>query len=531
MATTIERVRAAESKYNQAMSELMGKAGEIDILREAFSSVVQAVIAADDEGWSRLNGANENVKGISLEDSKKLAPWLESEVKKSGGLLGRALRLKNNHIFGRGFTFEPSDRAKIAPRHQAILDDPDNQASVFSNSAAKKLNRILFTSGNLFILYNEKQKTFDVLAIDLHIENSISYPDDPSKLKYILREYVNQDDVSGLAPKKEYEWIPTVNYRERLRREGAKLPDSLPRSGQRNAERAPVRQDAVIIEKRINNDNGDIWGVPDAFSAAPWALLYSNYLRDAAKLQAALAAIAFVVKAKTQAAAKAAGARIQNARVGQAVITGTETEVDSIPRAGSVDLYEGRPIAAMVAASLDVSTTGLTSDPGPGGSYASENALSQPEQLAALSRQEDFADIYAQIFRAMGASYIVMNANRIDTDPIHRQLQSLGLAYTMGGINQEELRARTLELLDIAPTSKDLPEPNEFIWAKRGILPSFLNDDEELADLNAGGGTSGGAGNDGALDSGLASPGNADTIGSLDDGNDARDSDRDAGTA
>lgn len=513
MGTQIERVRAVKLRYDEAMSDLLGEGGELNVLREAFSSVVQAVMSAEDEGWTRLAGVNEEAKGISLSEIKKLTPWLESEVKKSGGLLGRALRLKTNHIVGRGFQLEATSDAKVAPRHQAIIDDPDNQSAVFSQSAIKDLNRILFTSGNLFIVYDEQEKLFTPLAIDLNIVNSLSYPDDPSKLKYILRTYTDQNDLSGKEPKVVEEWVPTVNYRDRLRRQKIKLPESLP-SGSPGKGRLPVNQSAVIIEKRINNDNGDVWGLPDSFSAAPWAVVYSNYLRDGAKLQSALAAIAFVVKAKTQAAAKAANAQIQNARVGQAAITGPETEINSMPRAGAIDLYEGRPLVAMVAANLDVSTTGITSDPGPGGSYASENALSAPEQMAALSRQEDFRDIFSQIFRAMGASNMTINFARLDTDPIHRVISSAVLARVNGGINQLEFRNTMIELLDIVATSTELPKPDEWTGSKQSTLEVI-----DVVDGDSGSGGVPGQGQSGSIPGGL------------DDGNDARDSDRDAGTA
>lgn len=506
----VERIKSIQHRYDEAMIDIAGPAAENEVIREAFQNVVRAVLSAEDEGWLPLNKLGyENQKGICLSDAKEITQFLEEQTKKMGGLLGRGLRLKNNHIFGRGYKYELQDGGKIQPRFQAIIDDPDNQAAVFSQGGVKSLNRILYTSGNLFLIYDTSTKQFDKLAIDLHIDNYISYSENNAKIKYVLRSYMVQDDLNGSQPKKVSEWVPTVNYRDRLRRDRKPLPKTIKNQ---SGESIKVSQTAVIIEKRVNNDNGDVWGIADAFSAAPWAVLYSNYLRDGAKLQNALAAISFVVKAKTQAAAKAAGAKIQNARVGQAAITGPETEIASMPRAGAIDLYEGRPIAAMVAANLDVSTTGLTSDPGPGGSYASENALSQPEQLAALSRQEDFVDIFDQIFRAMGATGIRIRFDHLEPDPTHRALQSLGLAYTLGGINQDELRNRVVELLDIIPTTDQLPEPNEFTGSKISSLTDDGGDDNASA---------------------VPSQGNSGAVGALDDdgNNDARNSDLDAGTA
>lgn len=521
------QIKASYEANHLKLAETLGIETKNEILLEAYSQAVQALLASDDEGWTLISGAlDRESKGLSLKDAQEITCHLEKVTKLQGGLLGRGLRLKNNHVFGRGFKFERAD-GEIQPRFNAIINDPDNQESVFSLSAAKELNRILFTSGNLLVLFHksgDRARKFQRLSIDLHIANWLAEEGDEGYIKYYLRQWTTRDDLTATGKSTVHqEWVPTARYAAT----NPKYPATI-KVGNQNVK---VNKNAVIIDKRINKDNGEVWGVADAFSAAPWATLYANYLRDGAKVFHALAAISYLVKAKTERAAKAAGAKLQNGRVGQAAITGPETEISSIPRSGAQDLYEGRPIQAQVASNLDVSVTGLASDPGLGGSYASESALSQPEQMAALSRQEDFSDFYSALFRVMGAPDIRVNWARIDHDPVHRQMQSLGMAYTLGGIHQDELRDRALELLDVTPSTQKLPEPNEFVWAKKGILPSFLTDDEDLLDLNGAGGTNGAAG-DGSLGSGLPSQGNSGAVGSLDDsGNSMAQDDNAAGTA
>lgn len=500
------RIKASYEETHQRIAEELGLETQNKIILEAYSNAVRDLLSLEDEGWNLIQGSlNEEAKGLSLSDAQEVTSFLERQVKLQGGTLGRALRLKNNHAFGRGFKFERKE-GKIAPRYQAIIDDPENWACVFSNSAAKEMNRVFFTSGNLFVLFDRKTRQFQRLSVELNVVNFFSDEENPSRIKYFLRQWTTRDDLTTAATTTHQEWVPTATYALTK----PKFPDTI-KTGNENIR---VNKDAVIIDKRINRDNGDIWGVPDAFSAAPWATLYSNYLRDGAKLAHALAAISYLVKAKTERAAKSAGAKVSNGRVAQAAITGPETEITSIPRAGAINLYEGRPLQAQIASNLDVSTTGIASDPGPGGSYASESALSQPEQMAALSRQEDFSDFYAMVFRVMGADDVYVQWNRLDSDPVHRQLQSLGLAYTMGGINQEELRQRSLELLDVVPTTDKLPEPNEFTGSKASTLQANLNDDPD------------------ASSSGLPSQGNSGAVGSLDDaGNSSKNDDRDAGAA
>lgn len=523
MATTTRpaTMKAIEKRYRDQVSELadFGDAST-RVLVEAFGQVVTDLLRIEDEGWLPLQEAfaDEAVKGMTLSSAKKVTTYLEKQTKVMGGLLGRGLRLKNNHVFGRGYTIKPADNSEPKAWITNIIEDEDNWNTVFSPTALKELNRILFTSGNLFLIYDSATKLFERLAIDVNIDNSLTYPENKSRLKYILRSYVKVDDISGKRETVK-EWVPTLAWRNRLRASREQLPDELPRSAGAKTS-WPVHKTAVIIEKRVNKDNGDTWGVPDSFGAAPWAVIYSTYLKDGAKLQNALAAISYLVKAKTELAAKSASAKLSGGRIAQAAVGGPETDIQQVPRAGAVNLYEGRPIQAQAAAAMDVSVTGLAADPGLGGSYASENALSQPEQLAALSRQEDFVDLFRQIFSAMGASSMRLDFRRLDRDPIHRVLQSLSLARTLGGINQTEYRTASLELLDLDATTTELPEPDEFVWSKKAILPSFL-DDEDIDALNGKSSTEP-EGGDAVPDQGKSG-----AVGSLDDdGNAARADDK-----
>lgn len=498
---TARRVLARRDEMEARLSDIAGEGYEVEVLRESFARVVDDLLKFEDQGWVQLLGDLEkDVKGFSLKDVKKTTTYLEKQTKILGDLLGRGLRLKNNHAFGRGCSFEPNPgRDKIAPRHQAIIDDPYNQEEVFSLTAMKEINRIIFTSGNIFLMYDKAEKTWSRLAVDQNIENYITYDDNPTRIKYILRQWSSENTLNAFGQKVvQQEWVPTSTYDTPSRRYPATI-----KYGTKNV---PVARRKVIIHRAYNRDNGETWGVPDAFAAAAPAHVYATAMKDGAMLQHALAAISFVVKAKTQAAAKRAGAQMRNNKVGQAAITGPETEITSLPRAGSINLYESRPLAARVAAALDVSTTGLTSDPGPGGSYASENALSAPEQMAALSRQEDFMNLFKEIFRVMGAEAF-LNFKRLDVDPIHRQAQTLGIFRNLGALSQKEIRGRALELTDIEGDVDDLPEPDEFTGSKystlKGQVEAGLVDQPGEAPIGTQGSRTG--------------------VGSLDDANSARD--------
>ena len=403
------------------------------------------------------------------------------DMTKMNAFMGHALRVKTNHIFGRGFAFDlkpPASKEAIAPRHQKIIDDAENQRVIFSPTAMKNLNRILWNTGNLFVLYNEKEREFSILSVDKAITPEfIHFDDNPSRLKYFKRSYTRRRDINTKAvkaPETVEEWVPVLEYKEYKKRRGEKIPGIINVGGQDEI----VNTDCVVIDLRLNKDEDEMWGVPDSFAAIPWAWASAEYIKDGSKLLKAYAAIAYQIKTKGEAGKKAAGAAIASGKVGGSAVTGLDTEISQVNRASAVDLYTGRPIQAMFASAVDLSVTSVTNDTGKGGAYGSEQVLTTPELLAALSRQEEFSGFFARLFRAMGIEGRISWPSP-SQDPVHRQLQSLGLAYTLGGIFQEELRIKSLELLDIEGDPTELPEPNAFTGSKIASLSVDPDPDAE----------------------------------------------------
>ena len=489
MPKNVEALRNKYAKIRGNMDKEVARA-RIDgdpeaILRaaEAFSqNVIDSVLAFEDQHWQLLSGAiDENGNaGLSHNQVKEVAKQAK-DMTKMNAFMGHALRVKTNHIFGRGFAFDlkpPASKEAIAPRHQKIIDDAENQRVIFSPTAMRNLNRVLWNTGNLFVLYNEKEREFSILSVDKAITPEfIHFDDNPSRLKYFKRSYTRRRDINTKtvkAPETVEEWVPVLEYKEYKKRRGEKIPGIINVGGQDEI----VNTDCVVIDLRLNKDEDEMWGVPDSFAAIPWAWASAEYIKDGSKLLKAYAAIAYQIKTKGEAGKKAAGAAIASGKVGGSAVTGLDTEISQVNRASAVDLYTGRPIQAMFASAVDLSVTSVTNDTGKGGAYGSEQVLTTPEVLAALSRQEDFSGFFARLFRAMGIEGRISWPSP-SQDPVHRQLQSLGLAYTLGGIFQEELRVKSLELLDIEGDPTELPEPNAFTGSKIASLSVDPDPDAE----------------------------------------------------
>ena len=469
---------------------------------EAMSqNIINATLEFEDREWKLLNGidASSEVKGIAYNQLVNVIKKSE-EMTKTNALMGHALRVKTNHFSGRGFTFDiktAGSKGNVAPRFQKMIDDVENQRVIFSPTAMKNLNRILWNTGNLFAMWNEKEKEFTLLSVDGSLDGDfIAYDDNPSRIKYYKRSYSIQNDLDANGrPKRVEEWIPVLEHKEKL---GPKLPKTIKVGGQDDQK---VSQDCVIIDLRVNKDEDDAWGVPDCFSAIPWAWASAEYIKDGSKLLKAYAAIAYQIKTKTESAKKAAGAAIATGKIGGSAVTGVDTEISQVNKASAVDLYTGRPIQAMFASAVDLSVTSVTNDTGKGGAYGSEQVLTGPELMAALSRQAELGGFFERCFRAMGVAAKVVWA-QTGVDPIHRQVQSLGLAHTLGFISQLEGRTASLKLFDIVGDPTDLPEPTEFTGSKKASL-------EDAVDAN---------GNP------ISSQGNSGAVGALADGdNELRD--------
>ena len=457
---------------------------------EALSSnIIHAVMQfEEDQGWNVLGGItpSEEVKGIAYNQLVNVIKKSE-EMTKTNALMGHALRVKTNHFSGRGFTFDikpAGSKGNVAPRFQKMIDDTENQRVIFSTTAMKNLNRILWNTGNLFALWNEKEKEFTLLSVDGSLDGDfIAYDDNPSRIKYYKRSYSIQNDLDANGkPRRVEEWIPVLEHKEKV---GAKLPKTIKVGGQDDQK---VSQDSVIIDLRVNKDEDDAWGVPDCFSAIPWAWASAEYIKDGSKLLKAYAAIAYQIKTKTEAGKKAAGAAIATGKIGGSAVTGVDTEISQVNKASAVDLYTGRPIQAMFASAVDLSVTSVTNDTGKGGAYGSEQVLTTPELMAALSRQEELGGFYARCFRAMGIEASV-KFSQLQSDPSHRVSQGLTLGYTSGAFSQLEYRTKMLALYDVEGNPEELPEPNAFTGSKVSTLT-----DDAVDDVNSGQGKSGAVG-------------------------------------
>ena len=232
-----------------------------------------------------------------MEDVKTISQQARLQTN-SNALLKRGAQLRASYVFGRGFKMSSNGKA-LANRFMSIIDDPINQAMLFSEEACKKNEKTLFTDGNFFAALNKGTLQFSRVPLSEIAGYAVSATNNEI-ITYILREYTRPKNVGGSETETVKVWYPT---------------DYANQNGlQRSIEGVRVDTSIVVFHRKENDETGSVWGVPDCLPAMPWAWAYSEYLKDGSKMLKALSAIAWQVKTKTAKGVSNAAAKIANNR-------------------------------------------------------------------------------------------------------------------------------------------------------------------------------------------------------------------------
>lgn len=461
MSTSFDPQNGFVSESSNVEAELRF---QVEQLQESWDEAAGSLLRmrTEDAGWDILGQVKER-DGFSLKVLKEIAK--KAEIQGVGNpLLKSAFELRFNPIFSRGFEIQ----GDIKPRYKRKLENQSVKETLFTEGGYDALERTCFNAGNLFLLYNKTNGDIQRIPFE-QITNRAVDPDMESRTAYYMWSHARYD-FDGKS-KVVNEWVPVVEW-------------SL--AGKDDVDvikKHPVNHDYIIIDLRVNVPTTGHWGIPDVFPALPYAWAYSEYIRDASSLLKAHNTIAWRVVGKSKPQAQAAGVSLAGQRkaAGVASMT-TGTTMDAMPKAGLVDMADGRALAAMVASATGVSTNALISTAD--GSGAAVQSLDGPTVAMARSRQKRWADFYVRVFAAMGMNELSINFPKITEDPIHRQVSSLAVGRTTGAIFADEYRAAFMEAMSIKPLHASPPDVEEYAQAQNAL--GFMNMmEQELARQSA----------------------------------------------
>jgi hypothetical protein len=396
LAGTDQPKESDVARLRTQLAETNDRADRLEnALEIAQENMARLELAMDNEGWSSMLAGSESE--FSREGLRKSAT-LARVMAVANPLIKRALGVRCGYIFGEGYEIKSSNE-EVDKVIQRMVCDDSNQRAVFGETATEENERTFGTDGNLTFAFFPNPRTGHVkirtVAFD-EIEDVICNPEDKDDPWFYLRQY-DRTTITPTGPtvvERVREYHPALNHR--------------PARKIRKIGNDKVVWDVPYLHVKVNALDGWKFGIGDAYAALPWARLYRDFLGDWAVLVKALSQFAFKVSGGS--AGKADQLRQAIARatrdgvpVGSTAALDAGTTMEAIPKTGAtIDSESGKPLAAMVAASLGIPVTVLLGDPGQTGARAVAETLDTPTVNEMQRRRR----VWDYVFRQM-ATYAV----------------------------------------------------------------------------------------------------------------------------
>jgi len=447
-------------------AELLGVIETYRHKAEMFEeSLAQAALHVDNMGWDPLGGARRSETGLDLDHVKNVSEVAQALVTVNP-LAKRGIGVRTSFVWGSGV------QLNLPAKNRSV------HRTMGTTEAQFELERTIACDGNLFL---EVERGRRVRRIPIsQIAGAAEDPDEPGVITHIRRKY-RKYHTSGVVTtpggspgKQGYtevdEWIPTV--------ENESSESSIAVGGKV----VRVNNTKVIKHVAINRLVGWWWGVPDLYAILPWSKAYKEYLEDCNTLNKAYAQFAWEYRASTGAGVERAASQMaaapavnpmtgQSSNVGGAVVTGADNKLAALQTVRPVDFTNGRPMAALIAAGLEIPLQVLTSDAGQGGSRTVDQTLDEATTNAMIARQRMMDAALADVAELLGQSSFDIEWPEVSPEPAHRQMQALDQGVRMGALYGKEMRSRAAKILGVDVTETPEPPTEE-------ELPAVLRGDQ-----------------------------------------------------
>lgn len=382
------------------LAEVADLALQVETLTEATADA-QRMLTADEHGWVGVDHM-----GALSRDQIANAVKVAKVMAVVDPLIRRGVNLRVAYTWGTGVSISADDGKTdedgqqngqdVNAVVQAFLDDKANQSTFSTGQAHERLERGLAITGEKFLALATTPATGRVVVRHLppaEVVDIYTAAEDREDPWFYKRTYVARvtETVEG-----------ALKTREETRTELYPALGFQPRSRPKTLDGHKVRWDTPVLHVAVNRPEDELRGTPDVLAALPWARGYKSFLEDWARLAKALSRFAFQATAKTKAGATKARTQITagaaDGPVGQTAIVGEGQKLEAIGKSGAtIDSRSGFPLAAHVAAALDVPATMLTADPGVTGARATAETLDRPLELVINMRRDLWAGAFRQV--------------------------------------------------------------------------------------------------------------------------------------
>lgn len=434
----------APSKEMTAMNTLLGEL-ETDNLR-LTESLGRVQMMIDAQGWHQAYEHGED-GGLSLASLKQASEQLR-ELVAGNGPVKQGSQARNARIWGEGLDFHivtaTGKTSNLPARAREIMLMPRNQRYVFDTDARHELERAALTDGMIFLAYDGGTQEFMRIPLE-QITADWRNPDNPEEVWAYRRQWRKNITAGDSPDNLRTEWIYSDIF-------DGKRAQSLVYQGKRES----VNTAKTMVDKAFNRQSGWAYGIPDALPVIAWARLYNEFLVNGFVMSRALAQIAYKSISPNNTARQRAAAEVT--MPGQAGSTASMTSGnDLLPMATAgkgYDFDSGRPLAAMIAASLEVGLSAILNDEQGGESKELDRATIA---MAAMRRQS-WESFWQRIFRLLKVQQEVrVTWHDIREEQIQRVLQSWALMNSTGLFKPEPIQRGMAKAVGLAVPG-DIPE-------------------------------------------------------------------------
>ncbi|MEU8158030.1 hypothetical protein AB0B94_30625 [Micromonospora sp. NPDC048986] len=398
------------------ITQLSQQTNNNELLQESVADLQRALF---EPGWIQLTGYGEHE--FSPEGLRQMRAICRLYAIKNP-LIKRGLGLRSSYVWGQGVEIAARANGKKTGEQDvqavvnAFLTDPGNERTLTGAQARNQLETFGFgCDGGFFVALFTRPTTGHVQARVLpadEIAEIICDPEDSATPWFYHRRWVydGRDDRGNLIRENREILYPAIDYR----------PKNRPATyGGRKVDWA-----APVLHASVNQPLNWQWGIPDAYAAIDWAKAYKEFLEDWARLMRSLSRYAWKASApgRKNAAVKTRLAQpaTRDPVTGEANLAGAtaimspDVTLEAVGKSGAtLDSDSGRPLAAMVAAALDMPVTMILGDPGVTGARATAETLDRPTVNAMNQRRDLWATVMGRILR-----YVITESVRATKGPL-----------------------------------------------------------------------------------------------------------------
>lgn len=416
---------------------------ELEQISESYGDAVRQLMAFESSGFE-IYGWAVAEHGFTLGQLTIVSKELRERTD-TNALLKRGLEVRTSFMFGAGYEIEDGDK-KISKRIRDLIEDQVNQDIVFSQDGMTVNEHARFCDGFLAVAFNKITNRFQRIPL-WQITDFVTNPDNNEQVWYYKRSWTAQIITADgtLSTDERNYWYIT----DRAIEQGAPVVAKI--------QGIEVDPKYVLVDDHVNRHSGSTLGVPDSFTAAPWAIAYSNYLRNGDKYLASLAQWAWQMVPKTQRGALNAGSKVKTAHgAGNTIIS--DMDMKSLGNANAIDLKTGRPLASLVAAALGLDLTVLLADTGDTQSAGPVINSADPMVKTMQARQRQTTSFTQRCLALLGVKDADICWGKMTPDADYREQQTIIAAVGTGLFHEDEVRERLAELAGIKIKHRKPPE-------------------------------------------------------------------------